>query len=106
MFPYDATTNLGYEKGNLFVGKGQGDEYKLQSPDFPNENDADERTKGKDKEFELNQSLASNADKPYNYSFYINETSYKNQETNASDMTIALDVSGVEKDLAPKNTKF
>lgn len=106
LFPYDATTNLGYEKGNLFVGKGQGDEYKLQSPDFPNENDADERTKGKDKEFELNQSLASNADKPYNYSFYINETSYKNQETNASDMTIALDVSGVEKDLAPKNTKF
>ena len=106
LFPYDATTNLGYEKGNLFVGQGQGDEYKLQSPDFPNENDADERTKGKDKEFELNQSLASNADKPYNYSFYINETSYKNQETNASDMTIALDVSGVEKDLAPKNTKF
>ena len=106
LFPYDATTELGNEKGNLFVGKGQTDEYKLQSPDFPNETETDERAKGADKVFELNQTLASNADKPYNYSFYINETSYKNQETNASDMTIALDVSGVEKDPAPKNTKF
>ena len=107
LLPYDVKTGDNNEKGNLMVGEE--DETKLLNPSFPTENEKE----GNDWVYEPteeNSALAAEETDEKNkqtYTFYINETGNQNQaKDGAGDITLSLDVSGIERDPAPQNTKF
>ena len=107
LLPYDVKTGDNGKKGNLMVGKE--DETKLLNPSFPTENEKE----GSDWVYEPteeNSALAAEETDEKNkqtYTFYINETGNQNQaKDGAGDITLSLDVSGIERDPAPQNTKF
>lgn len=105
LLPYDA--NVGDDgKGNLLISKGN--EEKLLNPSFPtpNEIEGNDWSLPEDADKNLSASADNEANKRI-YSFYINETSNDNQAGNGSkDIMISMRVSGIEKDPAPKSTKF
>ena len=105
LLPYDAARGMGTE--NLLIGKSTDtNENKLLNPLFP----TDQELVGEDITPELPDNKktldADGDDSKRTYSFYVNETAQENQVGGTSDMTIALDVEGVEKDPAPRNTNF
>ena len=106
LLPYDVKT-VDNGQGNLMVGEE--DETKLLNPSFPTENEEE----GKDWVYEPtdeNSALAAEETDDKNkqtYTFDINETGNQNQDNDgAGDITLSLDVSGIERDPAPQNTKF
>ena len=109
LLPYDVKTGDNGQ-GNLMVGEE--DETKLLNPSFPTENE-EEEGEGEDWVYEPteeNRALAAEETDDKNkqtYTFYINETGNQNQaKDGAGDITLSLDVSGIERDPAPQNTKF
>lgn len=105
LLPYDAKVGDN-GSGNLLIPEGN--EYKLLNPLFPTEKE----TVGSDWKLPetadkiLSASTENNANKRI-YPFYVNETSNANQAENGSkDIMISMKVSGIEKDPAPKSTKF
>lgn len=108
LFPYDAIdTDPG--KPNLLIGKSE--ENDLMNPVFPTSEPSVTGTDWiyKPAEGALNQIIGSDVTDDQNrrkYMFYINETDQNSVGPNGDDMKIALEVEGIEKDSAPKKTKF
>ncbi|HIX85906.1 MAG TPA: hypothetical protein H9848_04775 [Candidatus Parabacteroides intestinigallinarum] len=105
LLPYDVATGDN-GTGNLMVGTG--DEKKLLNPSFPTESErvGNDWTLPETADKELFASAENDANKR-TYTFYINETGNQNQEGGgAKDMTIAMKVSGIEKDETEQDTRF
>lgn len=105
LLPYDAHEK-DPEKPNLLVNATQRED-KLLNPSFP-DTDTEEQ-EGEDYQLEPteNKTLAATGDNSkQTYSFYANETGQQNQPSGTSDMTIALEMEGVDRDSEPKRTNF
>lgn len=105
LLPYDAAE--GMDSKNLLIGKSSGtDDNKLLNPLFPTESESEGTDLTPTIPDDKKQLAAEEGQNKQTYSFYVNETAQENQVGGTSDMTIALDVSGVEKDPTAKNTNF
>lgn len=103
LLPYDVATGDN-GTGNLMITETS-DERKLLNPSFPTASES----MGKDWSLpnDAEKVLSASTTNKRTYTFYINETGNQNQASDgAKDMTIAMQVSGIEKDETEQDTRF